>query len=201
MDLGSNDTSNDFSYDDGSQDYEPSVASSSQTVRELNSLVQDLDLPTFMGHVNELEANRLKNANANATEPLLDTDDNAENETSNDIVNAIDEVDEGWVNTVIERQIRQQEEEDADARGRLTAPPAEVRLRRQKSNQNNKSQLADEIRTKQLKLIDQQIELQNVLIENAKIAKEEAQERLKHIKNQREMTDMELEEKKKEKTQ
>ena len=140
MDLGNNDTSNDFDYDNNRDDYEASLL--------------DQGLPD----------------------------------------------DEPWIDP-IQRQIPSQEEEEmanAGTRDRLTAPRSEVRPRRAKSNQRtvlNDSQLIDELRQKQLTLLDEQIYLQKILQENALIAQEEAQERLMHIQIQRKIAEIELKQK------
>lgn len=61
--------------------------------------------------------------------------------------------------------------------GRLTAPPNEIRRRnRQKSKQNGET--IDTLRKKQDQLLDLQIDLHKILIENAKITREECTEKL-----------------------
>lgn len=144
IDLGSDDTSNDFSCADDDQTYEPSLLSSNQEVREINKMVNELDLPTFNEHVKRLEAKRLENANE--TQRMTISDDG--NPTNNTIVENVNDIDEGWGRSVIERQIRLQEEDNAHTSGRLTAPPNETRLRRTKSNTPTKSQTFDALRSK-----------------------------------------------------
>lgn len=105
-----------------------------------------------------------------------------------------------WIDP-IQRQIRSQEKEEmanAGTHGRLTAPRNEVRPRRAKSNRRTvlkDGQMIDELRQKQLKLVNEQIYLQKILQENASIAQEEARERLMHVQIQRKIAEIELKQK------
>lgn len=72
----------------------------------------------------------------------------------------------------IERQLRAQEEEENEANlnRRLLAPPNEIRRR--------KKTTVEKQREKQEQLVDLQIDLHQILINNAKIAQEESNEKL-----------------------
>lgn len=205
IDLGSDDTSNDFDYDNDKEDYEPSVTSGGQAVRELNDKVQSLDLPTFIDHVKELEAKR--NANANQADLMAVSDD--EGAARNMPYNPLVEDDEGWVDPIQQQILAQEAEEmeNAGTHGRLTAPQNEVRKRAPKAKPSNNVQKIDELRSKQIKLVEsqtqlveEQLHLQKILQETASIAQEEAQERLMHIKTQRQIAEIELQQKQKELT-
>lgn len=202
MDLGSNDTSNDFDYDNDRDDYvasEPSVASGNQGVGELSAKVKSMDLPTFLDHVKGLEAKRMANADDSSRMAVSDDSDVRLIDRTHPLDQELPE-DEPWIDP-IQRQIRSQEEEEmanAGTGGRLTAPRNEVRPRRARSNQHtvlNDSQLIDELRQKQLTLVNEQIYLQKILQENASIAQEEARERLMHIQIQRKIAEIELKQK------
>lgn len=104
-----------------------------------------------------------------------------------------DEEDEEWP---IERHIRLQEEEEAATRGRLTAPPHEIQQRRPKKKQMTKNDLQiDELRAKQIVLVDEQIYLHKIQQENATATQEKIQEELALIKTQRGIAELELNEK------
>lgn len=72
----------------------------------------------------------------------------------------------------IERQLRAQEEEENEANlnRRLLVPPNEIRRR--------KKTTVEKLREKQEQLVDLQIDLHQILINNAKIAQEESNEKL-----------------------
>ncbi|XP_031635462.1 uncharacterized protein LOC116348570, partial [Contarinia nasturtii] len=71
--------------------------------------------------------------------------------------------------------------------GKLTGPPDEVRRRYKRVSDSN---LTSKLRQKQLELVEQQLEVQKVLHENAIIANEEAKERLQMVKAQREIAEI-----------
>lgn len=78
---------------------------------------------------------------------------------------------------------RMQEDESEQQRTdiRLTAPPGEVRHRPKQPKRTPPSKQIDvaaQLRTKQLQLVDVQVKVQKLLLENATIAKKEALERL-----------------------
>lgn len=91
--------------------------------------------------------------------------------------------------TAIDRWVRLQNE-DANLNRRLTAPPNEVRKRSKKQirpqpKRSTLDNVVDQLRQKQIELVDQQILVQKVMLENALIAKKEAEERLMMVKAQR----------------
>lgn len=93
--------------------------------------------------------------------------------------------DEEWA---IDRQVRLQEEQEEEERrqrigssGRLTAPPREIR-RRKRTQPANQNTAIDHLREKQMKLVDEQLKLQSILLHNASIAQEDALEQLKRQK-------------------
>lgn len=101
----------------------------------------------------------------------------------------------------IERWLRIQRENEAldvGTGGRLTAPQDEVRHRRRQSQQRQvppNSGLTDTLRTSQINLVEEQIYLQQILQENARIAQEEA---LAMAQLQRRILEIDLEMKQKE---
>lgn len=79
---------------------------------------------------------------------------------------------------LIRRPQQQAREADgAHLNKRLTAPPSEVRKRKGKKNNPN-DEMVELLRDKQIELVHKQIELHDILIENAKIAHEERKEKL-----------------------
>lgn len=98
----------------------------------------------------------------------------------------------------LDRRLRLQREEEeagtAGLTGRLTAPESERRQRPKKAapSKTNYDDTTAQLRAKQMKLIDEQIKLQKVLLENAMIAQEEAKERVKLITAQRQSAEIEL---------
>lgn len=99
----------------------------------------------------------------------------------------------------IDRWLQHQEEEDrrnAGTSGRLTAPPSETRRRRRSGSRQqpapNENNLTDQLRAKQLQLVDEQIHLQQILQENARIQQEEHTERMELAKIQRRIAELEL---------
>lgn len=100
--------------------------------------------------------------------------------------------------TSIDRQLRlareAEEAEDADQQRpiRLTAPRGEVRPPRP----SRANDLVTQLRSKQLKLIDVQVSVEEMLLQNAKIANEEAKARLEIAKAQHECAKIDLDLKK-----
>lgn len=99
--------------------------------------------------------------------------------------------DEEWP---LQRHMRLAEEAENEERGGiselLTAPPHEIRQRnRQNRNQNDKTA---QFREKQLQLVNEQLNLQKMLQENATIANEEGKERLKAATALRQAAEIEL---------
>lgn len=93
----------------------------------------------------------------------------------------------------VERWLRLQAEEEAETNGRLTAPAKEIRKRAPKRKANNTNDvLINELRAKQIALVDEQIQLHKMQQENAAIAKEEATERMELLKTQRKIAEIDL---------
>lgn len=97
-----------------------------------------------------------------------------------DFVNDHPEDDE----TTIDRQVRLQNEEEADEQhtagvtGRLTAPPSEIRSRAS-SRAPPINDVVGLLRQNQLKLVEEQLKLQKLLLENASLAQEDAKEQFR----------------------
>lgn len=94
----------------------------------------------------------------------------------------------------LDRQLRllqeaEEEEQRGGLTGRLTAPLNEKRSRPTTQSSNR---IIDQLRAKQLELVDVQLKVQQKLLENAEIANEEAQERLKMTTAQRKQAEIEL---------
>lgn len=82
---------------------------------------------------------------------------------------------------------------------RLTAPAEEIiKRKRTKKASPMQDDVTAQLRAKQMKLVDDQLKLNAVLLENATIAGEEAKERLKMATAQRKLAEIELELKHKE---
>lgn len=188
--LGSDDTSNDLTggeeYDD--EDY---VASGSNHGNDPNPLNkgEEMDLYAFAELAKQLEGERLQRLSP--SERM-----NVSNVAYSDL--EMVEEDDEWP---IERFLRLQDDEPSGTRGRLTAPAGETRKRKRakKTTPDETNAMVDELRSKQLALVNEQLELHKILQEtalinreNASIAKEEAMERLAMVKVQRQIAEIEL---------
>lgn len=233
MDLGSGDTSNDFSDANSKNDYEPSESNRESEMAQKQP--NEMDIDAFTELAKELETQRMKNLSPEERMRMSDlvdsdievvadipSDDRMKfirdfvdasarpkekrsrtTETTPAAANAMaDEPipsDEEWS---VDRYLRLQYErdmEDAGPSGRLTAPPAEVRRRKtaQKATSAESNAVLDELRTKQIALVNEQLQLQIILKETALIAKEEAKERMAMVKIQRQIAEIDLKEKQK----
>lgn len=233
MDLGSGDTSNDFSDANSKDDYVPSESNRESEMVPNQS--NEMDIDAFTELAKELEAQRTENLSPEERMRMSDVIDSdievvvdvpsddrwkfirdfvdtsarpkekrpRTTETTPEAANAMaDEPipsDEEWP---IDRYLRlqyEQDMEDAGPSGRLTAPPTEVRRRKtaQKATPVESNAVLDELRTKQLTLVNEQLQLQKILKETALIAKEEAKERMAMVKIQRQIAEIDLKEKKK----
>lgn len=194
--IGSDDTSNDFTDDKNSGDYKPSTHSSD----EIKEIPKSMELNEFADLVKKYEAKRMKHA---AEEERMGVSGESHGEVDQSNNPVIEDEETEWP---VERWLRLQREEEmenASPAGRLTAPPKEVRNRYQKKTVNKTKsdsanmELVDELRAKQLQLVDEQIYLQKVLQVNALYAQEEAKDRSELAKRQLQMAEIELELKKK----
>lgn len=88
-------------------------------------------------------------------------------------------------------QERLRNETAANLSGRITCPPDEVRKRVQQSKPNN-DDLVNELRCKQIELINEQIEVQKVLRETSLIQQEEAKERRMLVQAQTAYAELDL---------
>lgn len=208
LEIGSDDTSNDYT-DPPDTEFVPS---------ETGHDNYD-DLSNFAGLVDQLEAQRMRNSEID-DEMALPNNDGSDNamdyNLGQDGENEVNDL-HNWV--------RLQEEELAAVNGRLTAPQNEIQRRRPRKNKSHTNDsLVEELRGKQLALVDEQIHLHKIqqesvqerskqelaLIktqrqiaeiemkekeENAQINKEEAQERLHLIRIQRQIAEIELKKK------
>lgn len=140
MVIGEDDTDNDFSGDDD-KSYQPSYNDPNES-----QLSQDDE--AFFDLAKKMEAERVAKLSQNmAISP------------DSSIIHVMpegDEIpeDEEWG---IDRWLRLQNEEEQSARGRLTAPSAELTKRTTLKSSENK---VDELRARQVQLVDQQINLQ-----------------------------------------
>lgn len=75
---------------------------------------------------------------------------------------------------------------------RLTAPPEEVRHRQKQSKRSNQADVTAQLRAKQMEIANVQLAVQKILLENAKIAKDEANERLATAKALRQCAELDL---------
>lgn len=218
IDLGSDDTSNDFSDVDLDNEFQPSGSNLDST--KARGSPEQMDLYKFADLAKKLEERRLKKM---ASEERLQMSDIADSDIQlvgnpNDM-----EFEEQWpINRFLEQQMqdvgasasftaptagkrsrknapqttmpeasaledepipseeewaidrwlrlqREQDMENAGTSGRLTAPPAEIRRRKrpQKMASTENNALVDELRTKQLALVTEQLELQQILQETA----------------------------------
>lgn len=138
---------------------------------------QSLSPTSFLDLVKELEAKRLANVD-HVERMLLSNNDSCTNENPEE---AFDD------EFPIDRWLRLQAEEEANTRGRLTAPIGEIRKRQPKANTKKTAgniQMVDQLRAKQINFVDEQTYLQKILQENASIAQDEARERLDLVKMQ-----------------
>lgn len=177
--IGSDDTSNDFT-DGPASEYVPNAD-------ELEILSDHSD--EFHDMAKQQESQRLSNADQ-ADQMLVSR--NGENDR-HAILQEIEE--DMHVELPVARWLRLQEEEEANTSGRLTAPQNEVRKRgRKRKSPGENDALIEDLRKKQMALVDDQIYLQKVLVDNAMIAREEAQEKLELIKIQRKIAQITLNE-------
>lgn len=152
--IDTDDTSNGFS-DPISGEYIPSES-------ENRSITHS----AFVNLAKELEAKRMENLSQADRMFLSNSEmDAVENEFSTD----------RWM-------LGMQVKDEISTNNRLTAPRSELRKRKPipkpKSKAVGNSQKVDQLRAKQIELVDEQFYLQKILQENATIAQEEAQERL-----------------------
>lgn len=149
-------------------------SASSNNENEVICEPNSMDLNEFAAYAKKLEAKRMKNAPEEdrmivSGEPFVDVEGSYNPEME----------EEEWR---IDRYLRLQAEEEmrnVGPAGRLTAPPNEARTRKRKPNKMNTDQtdFVDELRAKQLKLVDEQIYLQNILQQNALNVQEEIRDR------------------------
>lgn len=194
MDLGSDDTDNDYS--DGNGEDEETLSTQSDCGNAVGE--------TFICLAKELEARRLKNLSSRKSFTSHSYEENATSECG---VNAFEVDLSGFHSSVyqlpelldkendetsVDRILRLREEEDRNAHlnSRLTAPPNEVRKRRKQPatstvTQTSSVNLVDRLRQRQLDLVEGQIRLNQIQTDNALIAQEEARERLMMAKANR----------------
>lgn len=204
--IGSDDTSNDYTYDDDKEDYVDSDQESGKEP-DLNLLhQQEMDIHSFTDLAKKLEAHRLRNS---STSDRMEVSDES---VANAGVNpeaitppSVTPSDQGFA---IDNWLQMQNELDIQnvgSDGRLTCE-TQTRKRQPKSvsqpmgsNVGFASHLIDELRKKQIELVNQQLETQHRLQENAmfereniSIKREEAMERLALVKAKRQIVEMEL---------
>lgn len=208
--IGSNDTSNDYTYDDDKEDY---VGSDQEGENEpdLNLLHQKgMDIHSFTDLAKKLEAHRLKNSWTEdrmevPNESVANSDVNLEAITPPSVT----PTDQGFA---IDNWLRMQNEQDIQnvgSNGRLTDGEAQKRKRQPKSVSQPKESdagftphLIDELRKKQIELVNQQLETQHRLQENAMfereniaIKREELMERIALVKAKRQIVELGLKQK------
>lgn len=178
LEIGSDDTSNDFS-EVPDTEFLPSERDHDD-YRGLND---------FVDLTKQLEARRMANAEVEHRMVLSSI---AESVIEQNIEHNFEEHEE----TSMNRYFRSQEEEMAAMDGRLTAPQDEVRKRRPRTNTSNKNDLlVEELRAKQLTLVDEQIYLHKIQQESAFISQEKSKEELALMKTRRKIAAIELKEK------
>lgn len=154
LEIGSDDTSNDYTNGDSSEFL---LSESSSQANRMENLNADYELTARSPTMQDL----------NLIGGVIDNE------------NMMDIEEEEWP---VARWIRLQEEEEAETRGRLTAPSNEIRKRQTKKKSNSKNdQLVDELRNKQIDLVDQQIALQKLQREIAESELDKNKEKLKLI--------------------
>lgn len=155
----------------------------SQLDREMDEIRQQVEREQNLISPNSINETVAESSQPR-TEPVnmtLNTDDNA----LPGFENALPEDDEWELDRRI-RLTREMEQEQGHLNRRLTAPPNEIRRRNrsrqtQSANRNGNSTI-DSLREKQMQLVDLQIDLQKVLLENAKITQKETQEKYLYTK-------------------
>lgn len=174
--IGDDDTSNDYSNDDRNDltfnidDHGP--RSKSDDV--LHNIADDSSNAEIFELMKSLEAERTNSADIQ-TSPMSDD------------IQILPEDEEFHV----ERMLRLREEERATTNKRLLAPPDEVRKRQIKSKKTDDN-LINELRLKQIEMVDLQISVQQTLLENARILQDEAIERLELTKIQRRIAESQM---------
>lgn len=215
IELGSDDTSNGYSERTDSEwqesdDNDVNADASNDKIdgyyRLINKLEVRKNMKAKQAHESIVTNESLLNNENQANESIEISDSLSDNANEANELNRINDIgpemeDEEWP---IDRWLRLREEEEADTRGRLTAPRNEVRKRQPKKKPANKNELQfNELRIKQNALVDEQIALQKIQKEIAElelkekkeiapIAKEEAQERLRLLKMQCEIAEIDL---------
>lgn len=180
MNLGSDDTSNDFTDGNFDEDYEVSGSNQeSEAMPNSHVLENEMDIHAFTDLTKKLEAQRLRNVPSTERLQMSEVI-----QSDLEVIDNIDNIDEEeWPIDRFLRLQHEQDMQDAGTSGRLTAPQGERQQRksRQKTTPTENNVLVDELRTKQLALVNEQLELQKILQEtalinreNASIAKEEA---------------------------
>lgn len=233
MDLGSNDTDNDFTNDDYNDkdfvpndehesmdsinmEFVPNLQQTEQQSQQQPAPEMFADLTNYLENSRaqlspgaETRRMRLSLIGPNLGTQILSRDENHRMHVSpvaSDFGELRDEHPSDY-EFPLDRALRLQREEDTRLAGRLTSPPDEVRRRpRTKvskakgsvSNQARTSEtstvdsLLNDLRRKQLDLLNEQINVQKVLCQNALIAQDEAQERVLLIKAQTACAELEL---------